>query len=254
MPNSPESTMTTAAVGGLTGYSVQQVRDLERLGVIPLAERRPNGYREYRQRHVDALLAYRALASAIGPVAARQLMPTLLAAPLAEVAEKVDELHAAIARGRTLVREALRGLGAVLEDGADVFEARDLMTIGELAQALDIRTSALRHWEREGLVSPDRGGPSGARRYTARAITEARIVAALRGGGYGIPPIGRILGQLRTQGLTADAQRLLDERLADLGRRSIHLLEAAGHLHALLSPHVTGEDRRRPPSAPHGNG
>ena len=60
-------------------------------------------------------------------------------------------------------------------------------------------------------------------------------MAALRSGGYPIPPIARILSQIRDEGITTEAQSLLDKRLADLTHRSIALLEAAGHLHALLS-------------------
>lgn len=232
--NPQERRITTAAVGRIVGYSTQQVRDLERLGILPAAERGANGYRQYTDRHIVALRAYRSLAAAIGPVVSRQIMPVLIDSPLDVAAETIDDLHADIALSRARVREALRGLDAVLSDATEVFDDRDVMLIGELAQALGVRASALRHWETEGLVHPDRSDGSPARRYDARAITEARIVAALRSGGYPIPPIARVLDQLRAHGLTAEARALLNQRLADLSRRSVALLEAAGELHALL--------------------
>jgi DNA-binding transcriptional MerR regulator len=241
--NPQESMLTTAALGRIVGYSTQQVRDLERLGVIPTAERGANGYRRYAESHIVALRAYRALAAAIGPVAARVIMPALIKEPVDAAAERIDNLHVAIAEARAQLREARRGLDAVLADRTEVFDERDAMTIGELAQALGVRASALRHWEREGLVSPDRDNGSHARRYSARAITEARIVAALRGGGYPIPPIARVLSQLRADGLTDDARSLLDQRLDDLTRRSVALLHAAGHLHDLLDGRLDSADR-----------
>lgn len=233
-PNPQEHPLTTAGIGRLVGYSTQQVRDLERLRIIPPAERAANGYRRYGDRHLVAARAYRSLAAALGPVPARRLMPTLVGSTVDVAAEQIDDLHAALARERSRVREALRGLEVAIEESGAVFADDDALTIGELAQALDVRASALRHWEREGLIHPLRSPASAARTYGARAITEARIVAALRAGGYGIPPIARILEQLRTQALTADAQRILAERLADLSRRSVALLAAAGELHALL--------------------
>ncbi|MCP2637851.1 MerR family transcriptional regulator [Microbacterium sp. HD4P20] len=232
MSNPPERMLTTAAVGLLVGYSAQQVRDLERLGVIPRAQRAPNGYRGYHERHVTALRAYRAVAAAIGPVAARRILPVVVTGTVEDAAEAVDDLHAAIARDRADVRGALRALVSVLADPTDESDERDVMTIGELADALGLRPSALRHWEDHGLVRPARAGA--ARRYRARAIAEARVVAVLRAGGYGIPHISRVLDQWRTHGLTAEARDLLDARLSDLTRRSIRLLEGAGHLHALL--------------------
>ncbi|MRG59529.1 MerR family transcriptional regulator [Agromyces sp. CFH 90414] len=235
MSNPPFS---TADLGRLVGYSTQQVRDLERLGVLPAAERAANGYRRFGEPHLVAIQAYRALAAAVGPVEARRLMPALLPAPVDEAAELVDDLHASIARERANVRAARSGLDVVLAETEAPFDDRDAMTVGELAQALGVRASALRHWEQEGLVHPDRTRPSRARRYDARAIAEARIVAALRAGGYGIPAIARVLGDLHVGGLTAPARDLLDERLDGLTRRSIRLLEASAQLHRLL------EDRR----------
>lgn len=231
---SQEPGLTTVAVARSVGYSTQQVRDLERLGVLPAAERGANGYRRYQERHVIALRAYRALAAAIGPVPARQLMPTLIHGTLEAAAEEIDDLHAQLARSRHEIREARRGLDAVLADTTHVFDDSDSMTISELAEALGVRSSALRHWEHEGLVNPDRISRSQTRRYSARAITEARIVAALRAGGYRIPRISSVLAQLREQGLTTEARSLLDERLSDLAHRSLALLEGSGRLHTLL--------------------
>ncbi|MBT2499386.1 MerR family transcriptional regulator [Agromyces sp. ISL-38] len=234
--------MKTAELGRRVGYSTQQVRDLERLGVIPRAERGSNGYRRYREQHVIALRAYRALAGSIGPVPARQLMPWLRTCSVDEVAEKIDELHATLASARARVREARQALDAVLRDAGEVFDERDAMTISELAQALGVRTSTLRHWEHEGLVAPARRPPHN-RRYESNAIADARIVAALRSGGYPIPTIARALDQLRTHGMTSDARELLDARLADLTRRSIKLLEAASDLHTFLRGRMQDEGR-----------
>ncbi|MER7529229.1 hypothetical protein ABTZ44_20045, partial [Microbacterium oxydans] len=64
--------------------------------------------------------------------------------------------------------------------------------------------------------------------------------AALRSGGYGIPAVSRIIDEVRAHGDTAQVQRILTERLGDLTRRSVTLLAAAGHLHALLTEHLAG--------------
>lgn len=232
--NSQVDGMTTAALGRLVGYSTQQVRDLERLGVLPPVERDPNGYRRYEHHHLVALRAYRGLAAAIGPVTARALMPTLVSAPLGDAAETIDQLHADLAADRGRVKEALRGLDTVLAESSEAFAEADEMTIGELARALDIRPSALRHWEHENLVHPDRAALSAPRRYGQTAIAQARIVAALRHGGYPVPAVRMILDQVRSTGITAQARQLLAHRLSDLDRRSVALLGASGHLHQLL--------------------
>ena len=247
MHNPPERGRTTAQLAHVVGYSTQQVRDLERLGVLPAAVRASNGYRQYGPGHEIALRAYRSLAVAIGPVPARALVPTLRTSTIDEAAEHIDLLHLEIAQQRTRVREALSALDAVMDDAADVFEESDTMTIGELADALGVRASALRHWEGQGLISPARDTRSGARRYAADAITAARITAALRAGGYSLPPIARVIELIRAHGNTDDARMLLRKRLDDLTDRSVALLSASGDLHALIATSAT--PARRAPDA-----
>jgi DNA-binding transcriptional MerR regulator len=58
---------TTGELAAVAGCSVQQIRDLERLGVIPPAERQSNGYRRFTAVHLTALRAYRGLVTAVGP-------------------------------------------------------------------------------------------------------------------------------------------------------------------------------------------
>lgn len=232
---------TTARLGREVGYSTQQVRDLERLGVLPPAERGANGYRRYTRPHLVALRAYRELAAAIGPVPARRIMPALVQTPLPAAAAAIDDLHGDLASERARLREAIRGLDVVLAESGEVFAEQDAMTSGELARALGVRASALRHWERERLVAPVRTSPTGLRRYGSEAIAQARIVAALRGGGYPVPTIRDVLDQLREVGDTDRVRELLTRRLTDLTRRSLALLAASASLHELLSRRADAE-------------
>lgn len=236
--------LRTVDVARATGYSVQQVRDLERLGVLPPAAREGNGYRVYTDTHVRALHAYRGLAEAVGPVEARRLLARLWTEPLEESAAAVDALHAGLARERDEVLAAERALELV---EAEVHragfegevEAVDSMTITELAQALGVRPSALRFWEEQGLVVPERVTSQRARRYGPAAIGAARVVVALRGAGHPIPAVRDIVAALdRVEG-RAGARRALDDRRRALAVRSVALLRASAHLVALIEGAAT---------------
>ncbi|MFB9518650.1 MerR family transcriptional regulator [Streptomyces cremeus] len=221
------------AVG--SGYSVQQVRNLERLGVIPPAVRAPNGYRRYGPLHVRALHAYRALAVAAGPVAARRLLTEAWSGTLAEAAAAIGEVHTALARDRadTLrAQEALR----VIRDEEETYETDHLvtMTITELAGALRVRPSTLRFWEDEGLVRPERVTSLRARQYGPRAVAAARIVAALRGAGYGVPVVREVMGALERLDGPGSAPYLLRRRLEDIAARTVALLRAGADLAAVI--------------------
>ncbi|MFI5662812.1 MerR family transcriptional regulator [Streptomyces sp. NPDC051684] len=240
-----ESVLRTADVSRESGYSVQQVRDLERLGVVPAATRSGNGYRAYAAVHVRALHAYRGLAGAMGPVAARRLMADLWTRTVEEAAASVNAVHVSLARERDEVLRAQEALWAIESEaahhgaveGEGEGEGEDTMTITELAAALGVRTSTLRFWEREGLVAPERVTSQRARRYGPAAIGAARIVAALRGSGYGIPAVRDIVDSLHSLsegGAPERVRRMLDERLDRIAARSVALLRAGADLAAVL--------------------
>ncbi|MEU0279209.1 MerR family transcriptional regulator [Streptomyces sp. NPDC006195] len=230
--------LRTVDVARESGYSVQQVRDLERLGVLPPAARSSNGYRSYTPLHVHALRAYRGLAGAVGPVEARQLLTELRTKTTAEAAAGISAVHVRLARERDealRAQDALRAIQAEADTSAFERET-DAMTITELAGALHVRPSALRFWEQEGLVIPERVTSLRARRYGLSAIGAARIVAALRGAGYGIPAVREIMDSLhRLDGLEA-AQHILRRRLDQIAMRTVALLRAGADLAAVVAP------------------
>lgn len=231
-------TMTTADVAAAAGYSVQQVRDLEALGVIPPATRTRSGYRQFSPEHVHSLCAYRDLAYAVGPVVARRTMRQIRSAPSDYAAAMISELHTRLNRERehTLAaRSALTSISS--EETADVAPTEDdCMTITELAQALEVKASTLRFWESVGLITPQRvSTPAGSvRRYPGVAIRDARIVAALRAGGYRIPEVQKAISAVReltdhTTSLTA-----LDSRLQSIAQRTFALLRSGAILADLI--------------------
>ncbi|MFI8525068.1 MerR family transcriptional regulator [Promicromonospora sukumoe] len=257
--------LRTADVARESGYSVQQVRDLERLGVIPPAARSVNGYRSYGSEHVRALRAYRGLAAAAGPVAARGLLVEALTGSLADAAAAIGAVHVRLAADRDEALRAQAALLAIQDEPLDVGgggtpargtpeaatpgdRARagaadptaDVLTITQLAAALGVRTSTLRFWEQEGLVLPERVTSLRARQYGPAAVREARIVTALRGSGYGIPAVRDVVTGLRRlpgadEGVVR-ARQLLDRRLDQIANRTVALLRAGADLADLLDP------------------
>ncbi|WP_405910777.1 MerR family transcriptional regulator [Streptomyces sp. NBC_00828] len=229
--------LRTVDVARESGYSLQQVRDLERLGVIPPAARSSNGYRSYAPVHVQALRAYRGLAGAIGPVAARQMLAELRTETIAAAATAISAVHVRLARERDEALRAQQALGAIQAEAntPELEQESDAMTITELAGALNVRASTLRFWEQEGLVIPERVTSLRARSYGLPAIGAARIVAALRSAGYGIPAVREIMDSLRQFDGLEEAQRILRQRLDQIAVRTVALLRAGTDLAAVVT-------------------
>ncbi|MFG2291412.1 MerR family transcriptional regulator [Streptomyces sp. NPDC048595] len=227
--------MRTADVARCAGYSVQQIRNLERDGVLPPATRTATGYRIYGEMHLQSALAYRALAAGAGPAEARKIVRAVHQSPTSQVLALLDAAHARLDTERTELRRAKDAAEAISSEPIGDVRASDSMNISELAAALGVRPSTLRHWDAEDLVVPDRDPVRGTRRYTPAQVRDARIVHQLRKAGYRIAPLRALMPELRRARRLADVASALAARDAGIAARSEALLEGAVALSAVLS-------------------
>jgi DNA-binding transcriptional MerR regulator len=218
------------------GVSTQQVRNLLDAGVLPPAPRTAARYRRFDERHRGALLAYHALAEGYGQRTARAIMRAVHAEDLALALSLVDAAHAGLHEERL----ALRATGEALEAVAAQAPApspplRSGLRIGEVAETIGVRSSALRVWEAAGLLSPRRERSTGYRSYGPADVRDARIIAVLRRARYPLDRIWPVLDGLRRTG-GADALRAaIAHRQAEMTRQAFAMLEGAGRLHRYVT-------------------
>lgn len=220
------------------GISTQAVRNYERHGFIPPAERTRSGYRIYTEVHAAALRAYLSLVPAYGYAAGGQIMKALHRDELDEALTIVDRGHSQLLRDReTLeaVRTAVPHLTA--ESGAAPDPAPELgtRTVGELAHQLGVTPATLRNWESAGIVTPTRDPATGYRVYRADDIRDAELAHLLRRGGYLLDHIATVVQQIRTAGGTDALAASLDAWQRKLTAQGLAMLHAATHLSAYLS-------------------
>lgn len=223
----------TVDVARRAGYSVQQVRNLERDGVLPPADRSPGGHRVYREIHARSALAYRALAAGVGPVEAKRILRAVHAGEQARALAMIDAAHAGLHTERVDLELARQATEAIATEPITEVRGSDAMSIAELATALGVRTSTLRHWDAEGLVVPGRSAASGgARRYSPEQVRDARIVHQLRQAGYRIEQVRKVVPELRRH--STQVREALTARDAAITARSLALLDGAAALRELL--------------------
>lgn len=232
--------LRTVDVARRAGYSVQQVRNLEHDGVLPPATRTASGYRVYADRHVRSALAYRALAAGIGPVEAKRIVRAVHGRPISEVLALLDAAHARLDRERRDLEHAKEAAQTISTEPIDDVRPSDSLSIAELAAALGVRSSTLRHWDAEGLVVPQRDSTRRTRRYSPAQVRDARIVHQLRIAGYRIAALRSLLPQLRRAHRSEDIRAALADRDLIINARSRALLDGAAALNALLTPTTAG--------------
>jgi len=228
--------MRTVDVARHAGYSVQQVRNLERDGVLPPAARTIAGYRIYSEPHVRSAMAYRALAAGTGPVEAKRIMRAAHGYPASDLLALLDAAHARLDTERRELKLAKEAAEAIAAEPIEDIRPSDSMGISELAVALGVRPSTLRHWDAEGLIVPGRASTRGTRRYSPDDVRDARIVHQLRMAGYRIAPLRALMPELRRAHRWDEVMTTLAARDASIDARAMALLQGAAALSALISP------------------
>ncbi|MGF0177073.1 MerR family transcriptional regulator [Streptomyces sp. Marseille-Q5077] len=227
--------LRTTDIARRCGYSVQQVRNLERDGVLPPAKRTATGYRIYGDLHLQSALAYRTLAAGAGPTEAKLIVRAVHHSPASQALALLDAAHARLDAERTELRLAQEAARTIAGEPIEDVRASDSMSVSDLAAALGVRPSTLRHWDAEELVVPNRDPARGTRRYTPAQVRDARIVHQLRKAGYRIAPLRALMPELRSVGRSEDVASALAARESGIATRSRALLEGAVALSAVLN-------------------
>lgn len=104
----------------------------------------------------------------------------------------------------------------------------ELLTIGEVAERARVTTSAIRYYERRGLLAAD-ARRSGQRRYSAESLRRLVFIGMMQDAGLGLDEIHGVLNAARKaewKGIAARRLELLDEEIARLQRARALLSEA----------------------------
>ncbi|MEU9869965.1 TioE family transcriptional regulator [Actinomadura verrucosospora] len=217
------------------GLSAQAVRNYERDGFLPPADRTPSGYRIYTEVHAAALRAFLALVPAFGHAAGGRIMNAVHDGDVDDALLVIDRGHEQVLRDRetlTAVKSAVDHLMA--EPGAERPGAPGPLTIGELAHRLDVTPATLRNWEGIGILVPARDPATGYRVFRASDVRDAELAHLLRRGGYPLEHIATVVRQVRTAGGTGPLAEALDDWRRRLTARGLAMLAASGELSRYL--------------------
>lgn len=216
--------------------SVQQVRNYEASGFLPLVERSPAGYRRYTQQHLEALQTARQLIGAYGGLRAQQIMQAVHQSRLAEALALIDEGHGELAQTRDHLEQTLAALGVLAAQlpTAPHSHAPERLHVGAAARLVGVRVSTLRFWEQQGLLQPVREKGSSYRVYDERQLHRLRIVALLRQANYDFAAIRTTLDELEA-GQPQRALAAVEVRRSRLANASWRCLGATAALYDYIN-------------------
>ncbi|MEU6800665.1 TioE family transcriptional regulator [Streptomyces neyagawaensis] len=228
------------------GLSAQAVRNYERDGFLPPAERTDSGYRVYTELHAAALRAFLALVPAYGHGAAGRVMRALHDGALDDALTLIDQGHSRLLRDRETLEAVRDALGRLTAERAGHAGhtgdaeptgpgAHRPRSVGELARHLEVTPATLRKWEEAGILAPARDPATGYRVFRADDVRDAELAHLLRRGGHPLDHIAIVVRRIRTAGGAEALASSLGDWQHRLTARGVAMLNAATHVSRYLT-------------------
>ena len=191
-------TYTTADAANIIGIHPNTVRMYEQWGLIPLADRKPNGYRIFTNFHIEQLRLAR-IAFQIEVLQNGLRKKAVEIVKLSARKEFDQALMLAKEYRDQLLREQRNaeesiGIAKQILSGKPM-EHPLLLKRKEMSDHLDISMDTLRNWERNGLLQVKRK-QNGYRAYTSEDIKRLKMIRTLRLANYSLEAILRMLHAL----------------------------------------------------------
>ncbi|RXZ79777.1 MerR family DNA-binding transcriptional regulator [Paenibacillaceae bacterium] len=162
------------------GISTSALRHYESWGVVPAPERAANGYRLYTKVHLAYFRCLRAMFLGFGVNLTCKVLLHIQQGEMDTAFWLVNKEQANLQHEKGVADQTL----ALLQNPElPIMPSKKLkrhMTIGEAAAFTDVQASAIRHWEKEGLLTPGRDPENGYRFFTPMHIRQILLIRTLR--------------------------------------------------------------------------
>ena len=210
------NTYTTMEVAKIIGIHPNTVRMYEEWGLIPLAERKSNGYRIFTDFHIEQLrLARIAFQIEVLQNGLRKKVVETIKLSAKRDFDKAlmfaKEYRSQIQREQINAEESISIAKQILS-GKSV-EPTLFLKRKEVSDYLEISMDTLRNWERNGLLQIERK-QNGYRVYTSNDIEQLKMIRTLRLANYSLEAILRMLNALE-HNPQADMKQILNTPQAD---------------------------------------
>lgn len=192
------NTYKTTEIANIIGIHPNTVRLYEKLGLIPEARRKENGYRIFTDLHIEQFrLARAALKVEILQNGLRKKAMNIIKVSAAGNFDKAllltDEYLSQLEQEKNNAEEAIKIVEELLDGKSQ--SNRLLLKRREVSEYLGITMDTLRNWELNGLLRV-RKKSNGYRVYTSDDIRKLRIIRALRCANYSLASILRMLNAI----------------------------------------------------------
>ncbi|MBP1989721.1 TioE family transcriptional regulator [Paenibacillus eucommiae] len=199
--------------------STSALRHYESWGVVPAPARAANGYRLYTKVHVAYFRCLRAMFPGFGVPITCEVLLHIQKADIDTAFWLVNKEQSNLQHEKVVADQTL----ALLQDPDLPLIAnkklKNNMTIGEVAALTDVQASAIRHWEKEGLLLPGRDPENGYRVFTSMHVRQILLIRTLRRTVYFLENMKEIVQAVEHQNIE-QAKKVTEQALLSIHQRN----------------------------------
>ncbi|MBU5351656.1 MerR family transcriptional regulator [Paenibacillus barcinonensis] len=190
---------TPKQIANALQVSTTTLRRYEEQDLIPVVPRTNSNHRCYTSIHFHAFTTIRALLKGYNIPVVYEVMRMIKRSRCEEALWLVNEQQFHIQVEKQRVEEILTMIQHAEFNQYKNVKLNKYMRIGEAAKIAGVNTSAIRHWENEGLVHSERNNENGYRIYSISELRKILIISSLRKTVYYIENVKKLLNDIDTQ-------------------------------------------------------
>lgn len=209
--------------------STTTLRKYEDLGLIPEVARTSSNRRCYTAVHMQAFITIRALLKGYSVSVAYEMMRKVKQGQSSDALWIMNEQQYNIQLEKMRVESIMRMLESSDFSRLSADPLQNNMSIGEAAAIAGVNSSAIRHWEKSGLIHSERNAENGYRIFSTQQIQKILIISSLRKTIYFIDHMKELLHNFDNQQI-ADIERSFQLAFQNLHQKLNLQYQAAAQL------------------------
>lgn len=222
--------------------STSALRHYEAWGLIPKVERSANGYRNYTKEHEAYFQCIRAMNAGFGMNLIRKVMPLIRKGEILDALWLINRAQVNLHTEKEAAQRTIDMLDLKELTDLPKYRNKKTFTIGEVAKEANVAASAIRHWEKEGLIRPERDKESGFRIYSPSDIRKVLIIRTVQRVAYSLDIVREVLSGTDKNNI-AQVKKIARESIQYIDKALIDQVRGIASLNNLLEVISNKEDR-----------
>lgn len=187
---------TPAQIAERLNVSTTTLRRYEEQGLIPEVLRTAGNHRIYATAHLQAFITIRSLLAGYEIPVVYEAMRNIKQGYVTEALWLLNHQLYLVQEEKQRVEELLTMIRQADFRSYKNRKLTEAMTIGKVAELAGVNPSAIRHWEKEGLITSTRHPESGYRIFSVSELRKILVISSLRKTIYYIENLRDVLHDL----------------------------------------------------------